>query len=50
MKKKISILIILINISLFVSAQKLLDAIEAKDYALVEQYIKDGEKVNKANA
>lgn len=47
MKQQFFILFILLTTSTFVSAQKLLEAVEAKDYAAVEQYLKDGEKVNK---
>jgi uncharacterized protein len=48
MKKSFYILIVLLNISSFISAQTLVDAVHARNYDAVTQYIKDGQKVNKA--
>ena len=47
MKTTFYILIMLLTFSPFLSAQKLLDAVEAKNYQEVEQLISSGEKVNK---
>jgi ankyrin repeat protein len=49
MKKTLCILAILLVISPVLFAQKLLEAVESKNYTLVEQYIKEGENVNKPN-
>lgn len=49
MTKRLCILLYFISTSLFLTAQKLIDAVEAKDYKAVEEYIKGGEKVNKPN-
>jgi ankyrin repeat protein len=47
--KKLFAALTLALISQLVHAQKLLEAVDASDYAQVEQLIKDGEKVNKPN-
>lgn len=49
MKKTLCLLAVLLVASPVLFAQKLLEAVESKNYTLVEQYIKEGEKVNKAN-
>lgn len=49
MKKIFFLVLTLLTISPFISAQKLLEAVQAKDYAQVEQYLKNGEKVNTIN-
>jgi uncharacterized protein len=49
MKKIFYTLVLLVSFFPFASAQKFLEAVEAKDYAAVEQFIKDGEKVTKTN-
>lgn len=49
MSKPFCTLLLLLAFSCSLSAQKLLEAIEAKNYEAAEQYIKDGEKVNKPN-
>ena len=46
MKMTISILLFLLTASPFLSAQKLIEAVEAKNYEAVKQYIKEGEKIN----
>jgi len=47
--KTFYILILFVCFTQLLSAQKLLEAVEAKNYKDVERYIKDGEKVNKPN-
>ena len=47
MKSTFLLIISLLTVSPFVSAQKLLQAVEAKNYEQVELYLKKGEKVNK---
>lgn len=49
MKKNFAILSLLLAIASMVSAQKLLQAVEAKDYKSTEQAIKAGEDVNAPN-
>ena len=49
MKKILFVILFLVSTSQFVSAQKLIEAVEAKNYEQVEQYLKNGEKVNKPN-
>jgi ankyrin repeat protein len=49
MKTTLIVTLFLLTISPFVSAQKLVEAVEAKNYEQVEQYLKNGEKVNKPN-
>jgi ankyrin repeat protein len=49
MSKNIHVLLLFLIFSLSLSAQKLIEVTEAKNYEAVEQYIKDGEKVNKPN-
>ena len=49
MKQKISILLVLLTYSLCLSAQKLIEAVDAKDYTTVEECLKNGDKVNKTN-
>lgn len=49
MKKTLWFLAMLLMASPALFAQKLLEAVDSKNYTLVEQYIKEGENVNKAN-
>jgi ankyrin repeat protein len=49
MKRTIHLLLLLLVASPFLSAQNLIDAVEAKDYKAVKEYIDKGGKINKPN-
>lgn len=49
MKRTIYVLLFMFTFFPFLSAQKLIDAVESKDYEAVKKYIDKGEKVNKAS-
>jgi hypothetical protein len=50
MKKTLPLFALLLMFSTIISAQKLLEAVEAKNHKAAEQYIKEGENLNTPNA
>src|SRR5690349_16178177 len=49
MKRTIYVLLLMLALTPLLPAQKLIDAVESKDYEAVKKYIDNGEKVNKPN-